>query len=185
MKNTLWFVILLVIISALQAQPVFAAPEAGTAAKLAFHVASDTTSDTRIERLRAFLASYNSPLASEAETFVAQADKYNLDWKLVAAIAGVESTFGKQIPAGSYNGWGWGIFTGASDGVHFKDWADGIAQVSEGLRNNYVNRGAKDVYDIGWIYAANGDSWATHVRYFVDKLESFAPTEVAQLPVSI
>ena len=164
---------------------VFAVSEAGTAATLAFHKATDVTFDTRASRLRMFLQSYDSPLAGEAETFVAEADKYNLDWKLVAAIAGVESTFGKQIPTGSYNGWGWGVFTGATDGIHFNGWADGIAQVSEGLRKNYINRGAQNVYDIGWIYAANGDSWGSHVRYFIDKLESFTPTEVAQLPVSI
>ena len=116
---------------------------------------------------------------------MAEADKNNLDWKLVAAIAGVESTFGKEIPAGSYNCWGWGIPTGATDGVHFTSWADGITQVSEGLRQNYINRGSKDIYDIGWIYAANGNSWATHVRYFIDQMEAFQPTHVAQLPVSI
>jgi hypothetical protein len=167
------------------AGPVFAVSESGSAATLAFHAASDATADTRAARLRLFLESYNSPLASEADTFVAQADKYNLDWKLVAAIAGVESTFGKEIPAGSYNGWGWGIFTGARDGVHFKDWADGITQVSQGLRTNYMDRGAQTVYDIGWMYAANGTSWGTHVRYFIDKLETYQPTRVAQLPVSI
>jgi len=186
MKQKLLITIMLLLtLASLPAANVFAASEAGQAATLALHQVTDATSDTRITRLRAFLASYNSPLAGEAETFVQEADKYNLDWKLVAAIAGVESTFGKQIPTGSYNGWGWGVFTGAADGVHFKNWADGIAQVSEGLRTNYIDRGAKDIYDIGWIYAANGNSWGSHVRYFVDKLESFAPTEVAQLPVSI
>lgn len=177
--------ILLLALASLPTANILAMSETGTAATLAFHVASDTTSDTRASRLRMFLKSYDSPLAAEADTFVAEADKYNLDWKLVAAIAGVESTFGKHIPTGSYNGWGWGIFTGASDGVHFKNWADGIAVVSEGLRTNYINRGADTIYDIGWIYAANGNSWGTHVRYFIDKLESFAPTHVDQLPVSI
>lgn len=167
------------------ATPVFAAPEAGKAATLAFHQITDLTSDTRVPRLRAFLASYNSPLEADAETFVREADAYNLDWRLVAAIAGVESTFGKHIPPGSYNGWGWGVFTGTQDGVHFKDWAEGIAIVSKGLRENYINRGADTIYEMGWIYAANGDSWSSHVRYFIEKLEAFTPKEVAQLPVSI
>jgi hypothetical protein len=184
MKLKLLFTFMLLFsLLSLKTGTIFAASEAGTAATLAFHQAD--TSDTRVERLRAFLASYDSPLTSEAETFVAEADKNNLDWKLVAAIAGVESTFGKEIPAGSYNGWGWGIPTGAQDGVHFNSWADGIAQVSEGLRQNYINRGSKDIYDIGWMYAANGNSWATHVRYFIDQLEAFQPAHVAQLPVSI
>jgi hypothetical protein len=175
------FILLLTLLN-LKTGTIFAVSEAGPAAQLAFH---QIDIDPRAEKLRAFLTSYGSPLAAEAETFVAQADKNNLDWKLVAAIAGTESTFGKEIPTGSYNGWGWGIFTGAQDGVHFKDWADGIAQVSEGIRKNYINRGAKDLYDIGWIYAANGNSWATHTGYFIEKLESFQPVEVAQLPVNI
>ncbi len=176
---------LFIFILASTAGPIFAVSEAGKAATLAFHQATDTTSDTRAEQLRMFLESYNSPLAADAETFVSEADKYNLDWKLVAAIAGVESTFGKHIPTGSYNGWGWGVFTGTQDGVHFKDWAEGIAVVSQGLRKNYIDRGADTIYDMGWIYAANGNSWAGHVRYFVDKLESFQPAHVDQLPVSI
>lgn len=175
----------LLALASLPAANVFAVSESGKAATLAFHQAADTTSDTRAKQLRMFLESHDSPLATEAETFVAEADKYNLDWKLVAAIAGVESTFGKHIPTGSYNGWGWGVFTGTTDGVHFKDWADGITQVSEGLRKNYIDRGANNIYDIGWMYAANGNSWGSHVRYFVDKLETFAPTEVRELPVSI
>ena len=186
MKQKLLVTIMLILaLASLPTARVFALSESGQAATLAFHHATDTTSDTRAERLRMFLESYDSPLAAEADTFVAEADKYNLDWKLVAAIAGVESTFGKHIPTGSYNGWGWGVFTGAADGVHFKDWANGIAVVSEGLRKNYIDRGAHTIYDMGWIYAANGDSWASHVRYFIDKLESFTPAEVAQLPVSI
>lgn len=185
MKKLLTITMLLLALASLPTTGVFAASEAGQAAMLAYHQAADISSDTRVARLRLFLKSYDSPLVANAETFVVEADKNNLDWKLVAAIAGVESTFGKHIPTGSYNGWGWGVFTGAADGVHFKNWADGIAVVSEGLRKNYLDRGAATIYEMGWIYAANGDSWASHVRYFIDKLESFQPTEVAQLPVSI
>jgi hypothetical protein len=178
-------IVLLFSLLSLKSGSVFAVSISGQAATLAYHAASDATADTRVARLRMFLESYNSPLSAEAATFVAEADKYNLDWKLVAAIAGVESTFGKQIPPGSYNGWGWGVFTGTQSGVNFKDWAEGIAVVSEGLRKNYIDRGAITIYEMGWIYAANGDSWSSHVRYFVDKLESFQPTNVTQLPVVI
>ena len=131
-------------------------------------------SDERVTRLRAFLESYNSPLADEAETFVEEADKNNLDWKLVAAIAGVESTFGKQIPPGSYNAWGWGIPTGAQSGIGFADWGQGIATVSDGLAKNYFGRGAKTLYDVGWIYAANGNSWGNHVTLFYNQIAAFS-----------
>lgn len=165
-------------------RPVFATDVAGSAGTLAYHMPA-VLPDSRVEKLRSFLLSYDSPLAGEASTFISEAEKHNLDWKLVAAIAGVESTFGRQIPGGSYNAWGWGIPTGAPDGIHFKDWSDGIAQVSEGLEKNYFGRGAKDIYEVGWIYAANGNSWGNHVRFFIDKISSFQPVTPDLLAVSI
>lgn len=157
------------------------APEAGSAGLLAFH---QTKLDTRADRLRNFLISFDSPLAESADHFVAEADRLQLDWRLVAAIAGVESTFGKHVPYNSYNGWGWGIFTGQQDGVHFKNWKHGITEVSEGLRYNYINKGAVTLDQIGRIYAAS-PAWSWKVRFFVDKIESFAPTRPQQLDITI
>jgi hypothetical protein len=164
--------------------PVHAAiQESDCAARLS--TVMEVSKDNRVTILRAYLHSLDSPLADVAQVFIREADKNNLDWKLVTAIAGVESTFGKQIPAGSYNAWGWGIFTGATDGVHFNGWADGITQVSEGIRKNYIDRGARDIYEIGWIYAANGISWGTHVNTFMDKIEHYAPVDPIALEVAI
>lgn len=174
--------IALTFILALLPGTALATPEADGAAQLAIH---KIEADTRVEHLRAFLASYDSPLADSAEAFVAEAEKNNLDWKLVAAIAGTESTFGKHIPSGSYNAWGWGIPTGAQYGLGFKTWEQGIATVSEGLAKNYFGRGAKTLYDVGWIYAANGNSWGNHVTFFINKIEAFVPSSPELLPVSI
>src|SRR5260221_14778634 len=55
--------------------------------------------DNRTEILQAYLEQYNSPLADHAQTFIQEADANNLDWRMVAAIAGVESGFGEAIPA--------------------------------------------------------------------------------------
>jgi hypothetical protein len=140
--------------------------------------------DARVAKLRAYLETHASPLADEAEHFVAEADRLGLDWKLVAAIAGVESTFGKFIPRNSYNGWGWGIFTGASDGIHFKDWRDGITTVSEGLRYRYIDKGATSIEQIGRIYAAS-PAWSTKVRFFLTQIEDYVPTRVEHLAVTI
>ncbi len=60
--------------------------------------------DRKAEILAQYLAKYNSPLQYHAQDFIDAANTYKLDWKLVASIAGVESTFGKFIPGG-YNGW--------------------------------------------------------------------------------
>src|SRR5215204_5196260 len=56
------------------------------------------TRDTRAEVLSKFLEARNSPLAPYAKSFVEEADRNNLDWKLVAAISGNESQFGELIP---------------------------------------------------------------------------------------
>jgi hypothetical protein len=141
--------------------------------------------DSRASTLRGFLAGFDSPIANDAEVFVREADRNNLDWRLVAAIAGAESTFGKHIPTGSYNAWGWGVFTGTQDGIHFADWAEGIAIVSEGLRKNYLDKGATDLYEIGWIYAANGQSWGDHVGFFMEKITQYVPTDPAFIEVNI
>lgn len=157
------------------------APEAGSAGLLAFHQAKI---DTRADRLRNFLISFDSPLTDSADHFVAEADRLQLDWRLVAAIAGVESTFGKHIPYNSYNGWGWGVFTGQQDGIHFKSWEHGITQVSEGLRYTYVDKGAVTLDQIGRRYAAS-PTWSWKVRFFLNKIEAFVPSRPQQLDITI
>lgn len=143
-----------------------------------------TQRDSRTDHLRLFLESYNSPFAHKAATFINEADEHGLDWKLVAAIAGVESTFGKHIPFDSYNAWGWGIFTGQNDGIHFADWEDGISTVSEGLKKNYIDRGAVTLEQIGRRYAAS-PTWTMKVRFFLEKIEKFVPASPELLEVSI
>ncbi len=65
-------------------------------------------SDLRAQEIQIYLEKHGSPLAGEARVFVEEADKNHLDYRLVAAIAGVESTFAKQYVFGTYNAWGWG-----------------------------------------------------------------------------
>lgn len=141
-------------------------------------------SDSRVTVLQNFLTQYNSPLVKYAPSFVKYADDYKLDWKLVPAISGVESTFGKEIPYGSYNGWGWGIY--GTNMIYFPSWEDGIKTVSAGLRENYINKwGASDVYEIGRFYAAS-PTWARRVDYFMVKISEFAlRNPQSTLPLSL
>ena len=140
--------------------------------------------DPRIQKLEKYLESKNSPLAPYAGVFVTEADKHNLDWKFVAAVSGVESGYGKRIPAQSYNGWGWGVY---GDNVHrFASWEDGIQTISHDIRVKYMNkRGATDIYSIGRIYAAS-PTWAQKVTYMMNQIENFEEKrELATLPISI
>jgi hypothetical protein len=155
--------------------------EAESTGILAVHVNPE---DGRAEKLSRFLGFYGSPIAPSAEAFIQEADRFGLDWRLVAAIAGVESTFGKHVPYGSHNAWGWGIPTGAKSGIAFRSWEEGIARVSEGLRSRYYNRGAVTVEQVGRIYAAS-PHWASRVRFFLAKIDTFRPVGPGSLTVTL
>jgi len=54
--------------------------------------------DERVPLLRGYLQAKDSSLASYAAEMVVAADKYQFDWRLLPAIAGKESSFGKKTP---------------------------------------------------------------------------------------
>ena len=70
-------------------------------------VVAMNASDMRATALERVFEKYHSPLAGYADSYVSIADKYEIDWKLLPAIAGLESSFGKAQLAGSYNSYGW------------------------------------------------------------------------------
>lgn len=136
--------------------------------------------DRRVAKLKAYLTTYNSPLADHAAVFVKYADTYHLDWRLVASIAGVESWYGQMVPPDSYNGWGWGVYNG--NVTSFASWDDGIATISKSLREDYMDKwGAKDVNEIGKYYAAD-PQWAYKVQHFMDELDQFDSNSGKQTP---
>lgn len=125
--------------------------------------------DKRAEILHAYLAKYNSPMQYQAQDFIDAADANGLDWKLLPAIAGVESTFGKFIPGG-YNAWGWGVY--GNQAIYFKSWREGMFTVSAGLRKNYINRGLTNPAAINRMYSTSS-RWSTNVNYFLTDIEKF------------
>ncbi|MGA3292060.1 MAG: hypothetical protein ABSC49_02880 [Candidatus Microgenomates bacterium] len=123
--------------------------------------------DYRVENLREFLEKYNSPLAPYAEDFVAYADANGLDYRLVPAISGVESTFGKNIPFNSYNAYGW-----VNGNYDFRSWQDSIATVSSTLKYSYIDKGAVSIPQIAKRYAPPSSTWGSKVKYFVSKIDT-------------
>ena len=94
--------------------------------------------DPRVIAMQKFLFDYNSPMYPYAKTFITEADKYGLDWRLVASISGVESAFGNIIPKGTHNAWGWRGKNKNADGwSQFATWDEGIAEVTRGLAEGY------------------------------------------------
>jgi len=128
--------------------------------------------DKRAQFLKSYLDAYDSPLAPYAQDFVDNADRYQLDWRLLPAISGVESGFGKKIPAYSYNAWGWGIY--GNSVLRFNSWPEAIQTISKGLREGYLRDNPdSSPFIIGPTYAAS-TTWAVRVNSFMDQIGYFS-----------
>lgn len=126
--------------------------------------------DNRAKVLRKYLAKHNAPLTDSAEDFVAAADANGVDWRLVASISGVESTFGKHIPGG-YNGWGWGVY--GENRIYFTSWKDAIDTITVALKKDYIDKGYKDPMAMNRKYAAS-QTWGQKVTFFMNDIQRFA-----------
>ncbi|MCA9375027.1 glucosaminidase domain-containing protein, partial [Candidatus Dojkabacteria bacterium] len=136
------------------------------------------TSDSRVIAMRRFLVDYNSPMYPYAEVFIQEADKYGLDWRIVASISGVESAFGNLIPYRSNNAWGWkGDPT--RDWSYFISWSEGIETVTKGLAQGYgTDLGP---FDIVYTYCppcgqTPGLPWAQGVTNYMNELSVYLNT---------
>jgi hypothetical protein len=135
------------------------------------------SSDPRILAMHKFLYDYQSPMIKHAETFVTEADKYGLDWRLIVSISGVESAFGNLIPKGSNNGWGWrGRNPDERGWSVFETWDEAIIHITERMAEGY----GTDLtpYDIESIYCPPcGETglhlWANGVTRFMNELEYY------------
>ncbi len=130
--------------------------------------ANVSIADTRVDTLEKFLEKYNSPLAPYSEVFIETADKYELDWRLIPAITGVESTFGKRIPHDSFNAYGW-----ANGEYRFTSWEESIEIVGKALRTKYEDKGAVSINQIARRYAPPSSTWAGKVKFFMRKIEAY------------
>ncbi len=152
--------------------PAYAETTAGASAMLVPQNIPFKQADKRIQVLKSYFKKYNSPLENDASVFIEVADKYDIDYRILPAIAGVESGFGKFIPYNSFNGWGWGIYGGKV--TYFSSWEEAIQTISKELRERYMDKwGAKNVYDIGKYYASD-PAWAYKVNRFMEDIENFA-----------
>ncbi|HVT01159.1 MAG TPA: hypothetical protein VHE53_02895 [Patescibacteria group bacterium] len=123
------------------------------------------TIDMRTKALENVFKRHNSPLTVEASAYIKYADQYGVDWKLLPAISGVESSFGIALMPDSYNAYGWG-----GGHIYFNSWEDGIRSIDEALGENYYAKGATDVWKIGPIYAES-PTWSVRVNGYMNEIE--------------
>jgi len=126
----------------------------------------DYSRDIRTKAIKNVFERYGSPLVNEAVHYVRYADLYGVDWKLLPAISGLESGFGKHLMPGSHNAYGWG-----GGHIYFASWEEGIATINKSLSERYMARGATTVWTIGPIYAES-PTWAVRVNGFMMQIEA-------------
>jgi len=131
-------------------------------------VNENETYDNRNTILKKYLISKNSPLADYSEQIIYSSDKYELDWRLIPAITGVESGFGNHMPKDSYNAYGW-----ANGAYSFNSWNESIEIVTKTLREKYKDKGAQSLSQIGRIYAPPSSTWSYKVKSFMDDISQF------------
>ncbi len=116
--------------------------------------------------LMSYLRNKKSPLEEYAENLILSAENNNLDWRLIPAITGVESSFGKRIPYNSYNAYGW-----ANGEYKFSSWKESIETVSQALNKKYIQKGAVSINKIARIYAPPSTTWASNIKFFVNQID--------------
>lgn len=134
-------------------------------------LAQTSVQDGRVTALQKFFAQYKSPLLPHAQLIISLADKYNMDYRLVPAIAMKESTLCHKIPKDSYNCWGYGIY--GDKVTRFENYKEAINTVSKGLGERYIGIGLTDPQQIMAKYnpVSNG-SWAETVSYVMERIST-------------
>lgn len=131
-----------------------------------------TKKDARSDLVANFFRKYNAPLASNAQTFIEAADRYNLDYRLLPAIAMEESKGGQGTPAKTNN-----PFRYSTDNKKvnvYTSVGEAINQVAEIIKREYIDKGLKTPDEIMTLYAPSsiktGGTWALNVSKYLKQL---------------
>ncbi|MBI2026175.1 MAG: hypothetical protein HYT06_02225, partial [Candidatus Levybacteria bacterium] len=128
--------------------------------------------DARVEAVEDFLSYYKSVLTPFADEIVAIADKYDIDYRLIPAIAMQESTLCKNLPnklKDSHNCWGFGIY--GKKVTRFNNFNDAIETVTKTLATKYKAQGLETPEEIMSKYnPVSTGTWAEGVSGYMARL---------------
>lgn len=134
------------------------------------------TPDPRSSRVAKFFRKYNSPLESNAEDFVEAADQNEIDYKVLASIAMVESTGGKHTPScAKFNPFGWTSSSSPCGFWRFTSFSEAINHVAEQIHTShfYSNfRRTGQIKELAHSYNLGNEEWIASMEYFLRDLES-------------
>ncbi|RJQ25376.1 hypothetical protein C4577_05720 [Candidatus Parcubacteria bacterium] len=181
MKNLYILIALLLALSIFPQKTYAAENHSGSSAQLiAYGDSISNMQDPRVLALKNVFNKYNSPLTPYADLYIKHADKNGVDWKLLPAISGLESSFGRYYMPGSHNVYGWG-----GGYIYFQSWEEGIKNINKALKRNYIDKGADNVYSIGPIYAES-PTWAVRVNRFMEEInQEYIKISTSNLTVTL
>lgn len=125
--------------------------------------------DARAALVDNFFARYRSPMTGLGPDIISAADRNQIPFGLVPAIAQCEGNLGKIMPENSFNPYGYGIY--GDKVTRFTSWQDGIEAISRTLRTDYFDLGLDTPDKIMTKYtpSSNG-SWSFCVQKFMEEL---------------
>ncbi|GIW57501.1 MAG: hypothetical protein KatS3mg083_446 [Candidatus Dojkabacteria bacterium] len=118
--------------------------------------------DQRAISLEKYLQKQNSYLAQYADLIIELSDFYNIDYKIVVAIAGVESGF-CRINFKPYNCWGFGDYAWNSPETSIKEYF-------RLLHKNYYQKGLDTLEEIASIYNPYPEQYIQKVSHFINQI---------------
>ena len=142
-------------------------------------------------QIDAYLARKKSPMGGMGESFSTYAREYNVDPRLLVAIAGAETTFGGHVCA-ERNSWNW-FYRRNCPQSPFPTYQAGLERVAKFMRLSYLNRGYDSIELIRYKYCATGcDHWIPLVSAFYREMPSQGavasplppPAAISPVPVS-
>ena len=128
------------------------------------------TGDARPVILCQYLEKHNSPMAPYCLQLFEAGEKYELDYRLMTAIAMCESNLCKKSPPNSFNCWGF-----ENGATKFLSWEHAFERVAKTLKEGYIDQGLITPEQIMPKYAppsvAIGGPWAKCVNQFLEEQE--------------
>jgi hypothetical protein len=129
--------------------------------------------DARPQIVENFLRRYNSPLEPYdyyGKKLVEIADKYEIDFRFLPAIAMQESNLCKKAPEGTHNCLGFGIHKRGTLG--FESYEAAFDRAGKELKANYIDQGRTTPEQIMHKYTPSSKgSWAASVTQWMNEMK--------------
>lgn len=120
--------------------------------------------DNRAAKIDAYFAQWDLPLAGYGKEMVAAADMYGIDWRLLPALAKLETTGGKNLcknPKGKNNPFGFGSCTIGFDSFEQSFYAVAKTLSGNGEKTSHLYKG-KTIEEILEVYNPPNTPGITH-----------------------